>query len=214
MSRTVSPVVYDELLDYIDDENIEKVVQIFTEYNLTLNDHLHDSPRLSEDGEVMNTYLDYILAHKLWNLLNFIIVNNYISVNDELLAKCIHSHCLDTYYYLIEQYPDKAIPFNECAKEATKMCYSDILDGILSTQPDAIQSIQDDTIEYLFSFDIDEDTLETVRVLFNHGINGLLFERYMPHLKNGVNDDYFSIKEDNQDLVIELIDLLEDHCLD
>ena len=88
MSRTVSPVVYDELLDYIDDENIEKVVQIITEYNLTLNDHLHDSPRLSEDGEVMNTYLDYILAHKLWNLLNFIIVNNYISVNDELLAKC------------------------------------------------------------------------------------------------------------------------------
>lgn len=214
MSRTVSPVIYDELLDYIDDENIDKVVQIFTEYNLTLYDHLNDSPRLSEDGEVMYTYLDYILAHNLWTLLNFAIVNNYINANDDLLAKCIHSHSLDTYYYLIENYPNTAIPSYECAKEATKMCYSDILDGILSTQPDSIQSIQDDTIEYLFSFDIDEDTLETVRVLFNHGINGKLFERYMPHLKNGVNDDYFSIKEDNQDLVIELIDLLEDHGLD
>lgn len=213
MSSKLNTVVYDELLDYMDEEQIEKVVELFLKYDLTLFDYLNDSPRFSEDGEIMNTYLDYILNHKLWSLLSYAIQNNYILVDDKLLANCIKSHNIDAYYFLIENYPNTAIPNIESAKESTKLCYSDILDGILSTQPNIINEIKDDIIEYLFSFDIDEDTLETVRVLLNHNINISLFDKYIPHLQNGANDDYFSIKEDNQDLVIELIDLLEEHKL-
>ena len=82
------------------------------------------------------------------------------------------------------------------------------MDNILTINNDISQllltEIDDEIIEYLFSFDIDEETLETVRALLNHNIDPVLFSKYLGYLKNQ-EDNYFKIAEDNQDLVIELI---------
>jgi hypothetical protein len=98
-----------------------------------------------------------------------------------------------------------------CLKEAVKLCYAETVELILSNNSDVATSllceIDDDVIEYLFSFDIDEETLETIRVLFNYDINPKLFSKYLGYLQRQ-DENHFNIKEDNQDLIIELIDIL------
>jgi hypothetical protein len=80
--------------------------------------------------------------------------------------------------------------------------------NILENDNDLITDITDDDIEYLFGFDIDENTVETIRVLFNYGVDPILFSRFLTALK-APNDEYINISEDEQDFVIEIIDFLE-----
>jgi hypothetical protein len=208
-SPLLTELEYDELLDYIDMEDIDNVKEKFVSYNLNIYDLLYDAPRYNDTGDEMLTYLDYAIAHNLTNIIDFCIENKYIDPNDIFLARCIDLHCIETYQYYIKS---GCKPYINSLRNAIKLCYSEIVDNILTINNDISQllltEIDDEIIEYLFSFDIDEETLETVRALLNHNIDPVLFSKYLGYLKNQ-EDNYFKIAEDNQDLVIELIDILE-----
>jgi hypothetical protein len=100
------------------------------------------------------------------------------------------------------------IPQIETLKIAVRNTYSEITENILAIDNELIHELDDEDIEYLFSFDIDEETIETIRVLFNYKINPTLFSKYLKYLHNP-DGNYFNIEEDDQDLIIELIDILE-----
>lgn len=200
-------IEYDELLDYIDNENIDEVRKMFVQFGLTVNSPLFDAPRYNAAGDELFTYQDYIIAHSLIALLDYCIENEYIKVNDTLFYLCVQNHALDVYEYLRESYPN-SYPAEQTLCESVKLCYSELTAELLISNPQLIYCIDDSTLEYLFSFDIDEETLETIRVLFNYNINPMLFNSYLAHLYNP-EDSYFKIAEDDKDLVIELIDILE-----
>ena len=63
-------------------------------------------------------------------------------------------------------------------------------------------------IEYLFSYDMDEETVETIRVLFNYNIDRILFVRFLKALKDP-EDRYFPVGQEEQDIAIEIIEVLE-----
>lgn len=209
MSSTLTEIEYDELLDYIELEDIENLQILFAKYNLNVYDPLFDAPRYNDTGDELITYLDYAIAHNLSGVIDFCIENDYIKPTDKFLARCIALHCVDTYQYYIDA---GNIPQGQSLREATKLCYSELVDNILTCNSDVapilLDELDDDVIEYLFSFDIDEETVETIRVLFNHHIQPQVFSKYLKYLHNP-DGNYFNIAEDDQDLVIELIDLLE-----
>jgi hypothetical protein len=172
-------------------------------------DPLFDAPRYNDTGDELLTYLDYAIAYNLTGVIDFCIEQKYLQPDDKFLARCISLHCIQSYQYYIDK---ECIPGVECLREATKLCYSELVDNILSCNIDVapilLEELDDDIIEYLFSFDIDEETVETIRVLFNHNIRSEVFSKYLKYLYNP-DGNYFNIEEDDQDLVIELIDLLE-----
>jgi hypothetical protein len=209
MSIQLSDLEYDELLDYLELEDTDKLLELFQKYNLNVFDLLFDAPRYNDSGDELLTYLDYAIAHNLTGVIDFCIEQKYLQPDDKFLARCISLHCIQTYQYYID---NECIPGVECLREATKLCYSELIDNILSINCEVaivlLEELDDEIIEYLFSFDIDEETVETVRVLFNHNIAPEKFSKYLKYLHNP-DGNYFNIAEDDQDLVIELIDILE-----
>jgi hypothetical protein len=116
---------------------------------------------------------------------------------------------METYKFIISL---GYVPQIETLRIAVRNCYSENVDSILALDEELIHELQDDDIEYLFSFDMDEETIETIRVLFNYKINPNLFERFLKALKDP-EDKYFSVSQDETDIAIEIIDFLESHSV-
>ena len=202
---------YDELIDYIDDENVDEVREMFVQFGLTIDTLLFDSPLYNSSGDELFTYLDYIIANSLIKLINYCIDETFIVLDDKFFHRCVQIGALDVYEHVRELYPT-FYPAEQTFCEAIKQCNSSIAAELLGINPQLIYYIDDSVLEYLFSFDIDEETLETVRVLFNYNVNPVLFNRYLSYLHHP-EGNYFKIDEDDKDLVIELIDILETNCV-
>jgi hypothetical protein len=203
----MSPEEYDELLDALDNEDIDTIALKFKENNIEPFTNLEDAPRIGHNNNELCTYLDYAISYSLNCVLDLFIDEFHLEIDDNIMANAINLQNIDTFKYLCSI---GYIPQTECLCVAVRMCHSDIVDEILENDPDLIEYIDEDDIEYLFSFDMDEETIETIRVLFNNKINPSLFSKFLVHLKDP-NSDYFTISDEEKDLAIEIIDFLENN---
>jgi hypothetical protein len=197
--------LYDTILDALDSENTKLLKELFIEYNLQPYSELFDAPREGYNDQLLETYIDYVLSFNLTNVLDFLIDDIGIEVNDSLIAHCLELQNFETYKYILSL---GYIPQIETLKIAIHNCYSEIVDNILATDNELIREIEDEDIEYLFSFDMDEETIETIRVLFNFEIDRVLFVRFLKALKDP-EDKYFPVSNEEQDVAIEIIEFLE-----
>jgi len=209
MSLELTSEVYDSILDALDNEDTEKLQELFIEYNLTPNSELYDAPREGFNEQQLITYMDYVLSFNLTDILDFLIDVIGIEIDDSIISRALELQNFDTYKYIVSL---GYIPQVETLKTAIRNCYSEILDNILATDNELIHEVEDEDIEYLFSFDIDEETVETIHVLFNYGIDSMLFVRFLKALKDP-EDRYFPVSEEEQDHAIEIIEYLESKCI-
>jgi len=209
MSLELTSEVYDSILDALDNEDTEKLQELFIEYNLTPNSELYDAPREGFNEQQLISYMDYVLSFNLTDILDFLIDVIGIEIDDSIISRALELQNFDTYNYIVSL---GYIPQVETLKTAVRNCYSEILDNILATDNELIHEVEDEDIEYLFSFDIDEETVETIHVLFNYGINPLLFNRFLKALQDP-EDRYFPVSEEEQDHAIEIIEYLESKCI-
>ncbi len=209
MSLELTSEVYDSILDALDNEDTEKLQELFIEYNLTPNSELYDAPREGFNEQQLISYMDYVLSFNLTDILDFLIDVIGIEIDDSIISRALELQNFDTYNYIVSL---GYIPQLETLKTAVRNCYSEILDNILATDNELIHEVEDEDIEYLFSFDIDEETVETIHVLFNYGINPLLFNRFLKALQDP-EDRYFPVSEEEQDHAIEIIEYLESKCI-
>ena len=205
MASDLTQETYDIILDALDSEDIETLNELFLNNNLTPDSELYDAPRFIEDDIIVLTYLDYVIVHDLRTILDYLIDDIGIEITDSILVRCLELNNHGMYQYILEL---GYVPQIETLKYAVKNSFSDMIVNILENDNDLITDITDDDIEYLFGFDIDENTVETIRVLFNYGVDPVLFSRFLTALK-APNDEYINISEDEQDFVIEIIDFLE-----
>ena len=197
--------VYDSILDALDNEHTELLQELFMQYNLTPDSELYDAPREGLNNQMLITYMDYVLSFNLTNILDFLIDDIGITIDDTIISRSLELQNLETYKYIIEL---GYIPQIETLRIAVRNTYSEITESILETDNDLIHELEDEDIEYLFSFDIDEETVETIHVLFNYHINPELFNRFLKALKDP-EDRYFPVSEEEQDHAIEIIEFLE-----
>lgn len=206
MAEGISEELYDKILDALDHEEVQTLTEIFTTYKIRPEDTLVDAPRVSFNDQLLHTYIDYVLSYNLTNVIDHLIDNIGLEVSDELLARSMELNT-DTYdYFLTLGYVPQVAPL----RVAVRNCYSGIVECILSMDGELVYELQDEDIEYLFSFDMDEETIETIRVLFNFEINPLLFARFLKALKDP-EDRYFGVSEEETDIAIEIIEFLESH---
>jgi hypothetical protein len=205
MASDLTQETYDIILDALDSEDIETLNELFLNNNLTPDSELYDAPRFIEDDIMVLTYLDYVIVHDLRTILDYLIDDIGIEITDSILVRCLELNNHGMYQYILEL---GYVPQIETLKYAVKNSFSEMIVNILENDNDLITDVTDDDIEYLFGFDIDENTVETIRVLFNYGVDPILFSRFLTALK-APNDEYITISEDEQDFVIEIIDFLE-----
>jgi hypothetical protein len=192
---------YDEILDALDDEDISKLTILFNKYNLDPNSLLYDTPRLDQNYNELYTYLDYSISYSLTNVIDFFIEEMGLSIDDDILARTIKLDNPELYNHFCKlgYYPDETT-----FKTTVQMCFSEIVANILESDNEFINYIDSDDIECLFNNTLDEETIETIRVLINYGINTNLFEPFLESIKEKTNDE---LNEDENDIAIELIDL-------
>jgi hypothetical protein len=196
--------LYDKILDALDHEDVNTLVELFTTHCISPYDRLNDAPREGFNDHPLETFIDYVLSYNLTGVLDYLIDENGLEVSDKLLAHSMELN-FDTYDYFISS---GYIPEIECLRIAVRNSFSGIVDAILSMDNDLIMQLEDSDIEYLFSFDMDEETVETIRVLFNYNIDPSLFKRFLNALKDP-EDKYFPIAEEETDIAIEIIEFLE-----
>jgi len=208
---------YDEILDALDNEDTNTIIKRFQAFDLEPDSELVDAPRLGNNyKEVnieLNTYLDYVIYYNLTNIIDVFIDNFNLVITDETLSLCLTLHNHDTYNYLCNL---GYIPESDTFKKAVHLCCSEIVDDILSNDSDLIKFLDDEDIEYIYNYDINEETIETVRVLFNYNIEPSIFSEFLSVLKehsanidaNSTNSNN-SNNEDFEDIILELIDILE-----
>jgi hypothetical protein len=204
---------YDEILDALDSENTESILELFSTYDLEPHSTLLDTPRICFNDE-LNTYLDYAIAYNLTNILDLFIDDMNLVIDDEVLARSIYLNTLDTYKYLCDL---GYTPEGDTLKATVKMCYSEISDSILADNCELIDVIDEYDIDFLFGEDIDEETVETVRVLLNYNVNHDLFRQHLAELLE-MKDKYLEDACDDSaygdncnaecDITLEIIDLL------
>ena len=203
---------YDEILDALDCENTDSILELFSKYELEPHSTLLDAPRLCFNDELL-TYLDYAIAYNLTNIIDIFIDDMNLEINDEVIARSIYLNTLDTYKYFCDL---GYTPEGESLKASVKMCYSGTVDSILSENCDLIDVIAEDDIDFLFSEDIDEETVETLRVLLNYNVNHNLFRQHLADLLEN-KDKLLEEADGNEgneycneecDITLEIIDLL------
>jgi hypothetical protein len=205
----LTPEVYDSILDALDNENTEYLQILFMKYNITPNSELYDAPREGFNEQLLITYMDYVISFNLTNILDFLIDDIGIEIDDNIISRSLELQNFDTYNYILSL---GYIPQTETFKKAVHNCYSEIIENILAIDNELIHELEDEDIEYLFSFDINEETVETIHVLFNYEINPNLFNRFLKALKDP-EDKYFPVSEEEQDHAIEIIEYLENKCI-
>jgi len=203
MPEQLSIEYYDAILDALDSEDTNKLMKLFAKFELEPYSELLDAPRFGNINTELNTYLDYILYYNLSNVIDIFIDELNLSISDETLAQCITLHNYDMYNYLISL---GYFPESETFKKAVQHCCANIVYNILENDNDLINYLDEDDIECIFNTNIDEETIETIRVLFNYGVDSSLFSEYIEILKKydiGDNDD------EQKDIILEIIELLE-----
>ena len=206
MTELLDNEAYDTLLDAIDNEDTKIIIELFNKYNLNPLSILLDAPRYGYNDIEIMTYLDYIISYNLTNVIDLFIDNLGLIVDDEIIAHTITLHNLETYKYLCEL---GYAPQYTTLKKAVHMSCSQIIDSILYNDKDLIEYINEDDIEFLYGDgdDINEETIESIRVLFNYNISNNIFINLITTLRNTIiNNNNFYI---NQDIAIEIIDFLE-----
>jgi len=206
--------IYDSILDALDNENLDSLQILFRENNLSPYDKLYDNPRLTDTEILLETYLDYVLYYNLKIIIDFLVDEIGLEITDNIMAKALELQNTNTFNYFIEMGYHPSV---ESLSMAIKNCYSTQIETILNINNsiynnELIHTITDDTIEYLFCFDINEETIETIRVLFNYGINKCLFSKYLNILKNPCENQY-EISPEEEDIIIEIIDFFESNLV-
>lgn len=205
---------YEEILDALDGQNETNIISLFTKYELKPNSKLFDAPRLDENNNELETYLDYVIAHSLTVVIDCFIdeIGLHYNTDDEILSRCIQLDNIEIYNYFVQMgyNPDDAT-----FKILVQKSCSQQIANILSERPEFIECIVFDDIQEMFLHDLDEETVETVQALINAGIDTSLFTPFIDNLKTVIsrgsnnNNDDNDFKEDEKDIVIELIDLFE-----
>jgi hypothetical protein len=206
MAEGIGDELYDKILDALDHEDIPILVDLFTTYGIRPTTLLNDAPREGYNEQLLETYIDYVLSYNLTRVLEYLIDENGLEVSDRLLARAIELN-FDTYDYFISC---GYIPEIECLRMAVHNAYSGIVENILAIDNELVFQLADSDIEYLFSFDMDEETVETIRVLFNYNISPALFTRFLLALKDP-DDKYFPVSNEETDIAIEIIEFLMMH---
>lgn len=206
MAEDISNELYDKILDALDHEDISTLVGLFTTHGIQPTDRLNDAPREGYNDQQLENYIDYVLSYNLTKVLEYLIDENGLEVSDELLAHAMQLN-FDTYEYFISS---GYVPEIECLRMAVHNAYSGIVDSILTMDNELVLQLVDSDIENLFCFDMDEETVETIRVLFNYNVPPKLFQRFLIALKDP-EDKYFPIADEETDIAIEIIEFLEAH---
>lgn len=206
MATSISDELYDKILDALDHEEIQTLVELFTTHGIQPTDRLNDAPREGYNDQQLETYIDYVLSYNLTKVLEYLIDENGLEVSDILLARAMQLN-FDTYEYFVSC---GYMPEIECLRMAVHNAYSGIIDSILAMDNELVLQLTDLDIEYLFSFDMDEETIETIHVLFNYHIQPDLFARFLKALKDP-EDKYFPLANEETDIAIEIIEFLEAH---
>ena len=207
MPQTLSIEDYDILLDALDVEDTNTILKYFQKFELEPQSELLDAPRYGNQDIEVNTYLDYVLSYNLTDVIDIFIDELNLEITDEILAHSLELQNLDTYNYLCNLGYN---PQEKTLKYAVQMCYSTIIDSILENERDLIEYLDEDDILSLYDNNdnddeyINEETVETIRVLINYGVNISLFSDMLNTLKN--NENYENL---NKDIVNEIIYLLE-----
>jgi len=196
---------YDIILDALDNEDTNKILKCFQKYELEPTSLLLDAPRFGNNNIEINTYLDYIICYNLTDIIDVFINELNLEITDEILASCITLCNHDTYRYFCEL---GYIPESNTFITAVQYCCSTIVDSILEYDRDMIHLLDEEHIENIFNCNIDEETVETIRVLFNNGIDCNLFNNIISKFKEQKNDlDFYN--EYDKDIILEIIDILE-----
>ena len=209
MATGISDELYDKILDALDHEEITILLELFTMNGISPDERLNDAPREGYNDQLLETYIDYVLSYNLTKVLEYLIDENGLEVSDGLLARAMELN-FDTYDYFVSC---GYIPEIECLRMAVHNAYSGIVDSILAMDNELVFQLTDSDIEYLFSFDMDEETVETIRVLFNYNVHPKLFSRFLIALKDP-EDKYFPIVDEETDIAIEIIEFLEAHSVE
>ena len=196
---------YDIILDALDNEDTNKILKCFQKYELEPSSLLLDAPRFGNNNIEINTYLDYIICYNLTDIIDVFINELNLEITDEVLASCITLCNHDTYRYFCEL---GYIPESNTFITAVQYCCSTIVDSILEYDRDMIYLLDEEHIENIFNCNVDEETVETIRVLFNYGINCNLFKNIISNFKEQKND-LESYNEYDKDIILEIIDILE-----
>jgi len=205
---------YDEILDALDNEDTNTIIKRFQEFDLEPDSELLDAPRLGNNYKEfnieLNTYVDYVIYYNLTNIIDIFIDHFNLGITDDTFSLCLTLHNHDTYNYLCNL---GYIPESETFKKAVHLCCSEIVDNILANDSDLIKILDDEDIEYIYNYNIDEETIETVRVLFNYGVEPSIFSEFLSFLReydtNADSKSNNSNNEDIEDVILELIDILE-----
>lgn len=204
MVKGISDSLYDKILDALDHEDVPTLVELFTTNGISPEEKLNDAPREGYNDHLLETYIDYVLSYNLTKVLEYLIDENGLEVSDGLLARAMELN-FDSYDYFISC---GYMPGIECLSMAVQNAFSGIVDTILATDNELVFQLTDTDIEYLFSFDMDEETIETIRVLFNYHVPPVLFRRFLKALKCP-EDTYFPVADEETDIAIEIIEFLE-----
>lgn len=203
--NNISPEDYDALLDYMDDEDVANFSEIFDHYNLHYTMYLEDTPRYNETNNILETYLDYALGNGLNEIVNYFIENQGLEITDEVMARTIQLNCIDSYNHLLEL---GFMPEFQTLKMAIKHSYCDIVESILDLTPELITQVDEETVDGIFSFSIDEESIDTIRILFDFEVEKSLFVKYLDLMDQ---PDIINLNEDEKDHVIVLADFLRDN---
>jgi hypothetical protein len=199
---------YDIILDALDNEDTNKILKCFQQFDLEPQSLLIDAPRFGNSNNIeINTYLDYAICYNLTDIIEVFINELNLEITDDIFASCITLYSHDTYKYFCEQ---GYIPESNTFITAVQYCCSTIIDSILEYDKDMIELLDEEHIENIFNCIIDEETVETIRVLFNYGINCNLFNDIICKLKEQSNNmDFCDNYECDKDIILEIIDIIE-----
>jgi len=199
---------YDVILDALDNDDANKILKCFEKFELCPESLLIDAPRYGNNNIEINTYLDYVICYNLTDIIDAFINELNLEITDDILASCITLCNHDTYKYLSEL---GYIPEENTFITAVQLCCSTIVDSILEYDTDLIELLEEEHIDNMFNCNIDEETVETIRVLFNYGVNSNIFNNIISKLKSDEGDDnYLEYNNDcDKDILLEIIDIIE-----
>ncbi len=200
--------IYDTILDSLDSEHKTLVHNIFIKYNLTYNSKLFDAPRHCFNDTLLETYLDYVLAFNLSNILDFLIDDMHLAIDDTIFIRCLELENFESYKYIISLgYTPQINTF----KHAVHNCYSLVVENILVSDIEFINELNEHDVENIFNYNIDSDTVEMLYMLFNYGVNPDIFNRYLIALKDPTGTQIM-INDTEREFAHEIIEILECNC--
>jgi hypothetical protein len=198
---------YDELLDALDGEDKNEVLLLFYKFELKPSSELLDAPRMDINNNELYTYLDYAISHSLNEIIDLFIDELGLEYEeDELMAKTLKLDNPEMYKYLSSL---GYFAGSETLKIAVQKSCSEIVAHILENDSGLVAYLEEEDIDELMTH-LDEETIETVRVLINNDVDANLFCNHLEALKEQTNDeDDTTLDDGEKDVAIELIDLFE-----